>query len=241
MRSAALAVAVCAIGGADRVSAQQAADCRTAISLTDGAPLRLATVVGQSPRVFFIKGASDMKGCPAATDQCRWRAFIVPGDRVFTAQKSGGFVCASFVSRKGLETAGWLATNSLKGLPPPAPAAGPAAWVGVWQGNIEQRITIRREAAKDMLSISGEATFGATDPDRVARGGVNSGEIAADVAPQNGALAFAMAGEATKPYGQGGEDDCRIRMRRFADYLLVEDNRMCGGNNVSFTGTYRRK
>ena len=153
------------LGGADRVSAQ--AKLRTASPRSASPTARrfgLATVVGQSPRVFFIKGTSDMKGCPAETDQCHWRAFIVPGDRVFTAQKSGGFVCASFVSRKGLETAGWLPAASLKGLPPPAPAAGPAAWVGVWQGNIEQRITIRREAAKDMLSISGEATFGAIRP-----------------------------------------------------------------------------
>ncbi len=91
----------------------------------------------------------------------------------------------------------------------------------MWQRNIEQRITIRRGTAKDM-PISGEATFGASDPERVERGGVSSGEIAADGVPQNGALAFAMVGEATKPYDQGGEYDCRMRMRRFADYLLVE-------------------
>jgi hypothetical protein len=30
-------------------------------------------------------------------------------------------------------------------------------------------------------------------------------------------------------------------MRRFADYLLVEDNHTCGGVNVSFTGAYRRR
>jgi hypothetical protein len=46
-----------------------------------------------------------------------------------------------------------------------------------------------------------------------------------------------MVGEATKPYYQGGEYDCRVRMRRFANYLLVEDNHICGGVNASFTGT----
>jgi len=61
------------------------------------------------------------------------------------------------------------------------------------------------------------------------------------VAPANGRLAFAMVGEATKPYDRGDEYDCKVKMRRFADYLLVEDNRMCGGANVRFTGAYRRK
>jgi hypothetical protein len=30
-------------------------------------------------------------------------------------------------------------------------------------------------------------------------------------------------------------------MRRVGPYLLVEDNRDCGGVGVSFTGLYRRK
>jgi hypothetical protein len=243
MRSAAVAIAVCAIAtlDIDNAWAGDKADCSTAISLTDGTPLGLATVVGWAPRVFFIKGAAEEKGCPAETDECRWRAFIVPGDRVLTAQRSDGFVCASFVSKKGLETAGWLPASALKDLPPPSPTVGIEAWVGAWQGNVEQQITIRRGSEKNMLSISGEATFGAFDPERIKRGSVNSGEIAADVAPQNGTLAFAMVGEATKPYDQGGEYDCRVRMRRFADYLFVEDNHVCGGANVSFTGAYRRK
>lgn len=243
MRSAAIAVAVCAMAvvGIHSAWAEDKADCSTAISLTDGTPFGLATVVGPAPRVFFIKGAADEKGCPTERDECRWRAFIVPGDRVFTAQRSSGFVCASFVSAKGLETAGWLPAAALKNLPLPNPTVGIEAWVGAWQGNTEQRITIRRGFEKNILSISGEATFGASDPERVKRGAVNSGEIAADVAPQNGTLAFAMVGEATKPYDQGGEYDCRVRMRRFADYLLVEDNHICGGVNVSFTGAYRRK
>jgi hypothetical protein len=238
MRSAALVAAVgtIAVLGIDSARADDKTDC-----LTEGTSLGLATIVGPAPRVFFIKGAGKAKGCPAETNECRWRAFIVPGDRVFTAQRSGGFVCASFVSAKGLETAGWLPAASLKDLPAPAPVVGIAAWVGAWQGNMEQQITIRRGSEKKLLSISGEATFGAFDPERINRGSVNSGEIAADVAPQNGVLAFAMVGEATKPYDQGGEYDCRVRMRRFADYLLVEDNHICGGVNVSFTGAYRRK
>jgi len=240
MRQTALMVMVISVAGTHASwAAEESADCMTAISLADGTPLGLATVVGE-PRVSFIKGTSDTKGCPAETHECNSGAYVLPGDRVFIAQRTGGFVCASFVSGKGLESAGWLPAASLKELPTPAPAAGPEDWVGAWQGNIEQRITIRR-GKKDMLSISGEATFGAFDPERVERGNVNSGEIAADVVPQNGALSFAMVGDATKPYDQGGEYDCKVRMRRFADYLLVEDNQMCGGNSVSFTGTYRRK
>jgi hypothetical protein len=220
--------------------AAAAADCNSAISLAPGAPLGLAKIVGPAPRAFFIKSASDAKGCPSEAAACRSRSYVVPGNEVFVGASTGGFVCASFVSSKGLETAGWLPAAAVTGLPAPAHARSDD-WLGTWQGNVEQKITIRPGKAKGKLAIAGDATFGATDPERVKRGGVNVGELAAEAAPRDGALAFTMVENGTKPYDQGDQYDCRVRMRRFAAYLLVEDNHMCGGNNVSFTGTYRRK
>jgi hypothetical protein len=49
-----------------------------------------------------------------------------------------------------------------------------------------------------------------------------------------------MGTNATLPYDQGEEVDCRVRMRRLGSFLLVEDNRRCGGINVSFSGIYQR-
>ena len=165
---------------------------------------------------------------------------MIPGDEVLVGAKAGAFVCASFVSAKGLETAGFLPATSLAAQPA-ATAAGPGDWLGTWHGNAEQEIKIGLGKTKGTLAVSGDASFGALDPVRVKRGGVNMGQISGETTPRDGRLAFAMVDNATKPYDKGGQYDCRVRMRRLAAYLLVEDNHMCGGNNVSFTGSYRRK
>lgn len=37
-----------------------------------------------------------------------------------------------------------------------------------------------------------------------------------------------------------GADACQARLRLYGRYLVAEDNRQCGGMNVSFFGTYIR-
>lgn len=39
---------------------------------------------------------------------------------------------------------------------------------------------------------------------------------------------------------KGDMADCAIAMIALGPYLVVEDNRNCGGANVSFTGIYQR-
>ena len=46
---------------------------------------------------------------------------------------------------------------------------------------------------------------------------------------------------AVKAGDQAKEGDCQVRMQRFGNLLLVEDNGACGGIMVTFTGFYRRK
>ena len=41
--------------------------------------------------------------------------------------------------------------------------------------------------------------------------------------------------------GDGNEKyDCRVRLRRVGNYLLVSDNLNCGGANVTFNGVYSK-
>jgi hypothetical protein len=94
------------------------------------------------------------------------------------------------------------------------------------------------------MVLDGDATFGADDPARVQRGAVNTGDFSAIVAPASGYLGFLIGdkGEALPFDAQLAKEKamCGLRMWRTGPYLVVADNLQCGGNNVTFTGVYRR-
>lgn len=164
----------------------------------------------------------------------------MPGDKVIVSDIGTDFICADYVNSKGLTRAGWLPRSAIA-ITPTRTSTGVDDWVGQWRGGPEQQIAIVKAAksASD-LEISGAATYGALDPARVKRGAVNLGEISASVAPEGTSLAFTMGDDKTLPYAQGNDYDCRVRMRLLGAFLLVEDNRNCGGMNVSFSGIYRK-
>ena len=191
-------------------------------------------------RAHFVKNASDDPACPAEGAACQRKGFVVKGDELILSARQDGFVCASYVSAKGLETAGWLAQADVSETPP-GPAAKLDDWLGTWGGNVEQSIAIKRGKAAGTLAINGDATFGASDPARVKRGAVNIGSIEATIAPKGARLGFGVGDGATVAWEDAPEFACRVRMLRLGAFLIVEDNRQCGGNNVSFTGDYRRK
>lgn len=208
---------------------------------TDLAPathISLASIRKGGP-VHFINSASEKKGCPdAGAIACQRKDYLVGGDPVLVNAEAGAFSCGEYVNAKGLVRAGWLPTDMLVTAPP----APPKSLVGTWRGNVEQNITIKAGKTSGAIVLHGEATFGALDPDRVKRGGVNSGSFQATLAAPGDSLAFtADEGSGTLPYDKGDPMACRIRMRSLGPFLLVEDNQNCGGNNVSFTGDYRRK
>ena len=207
-------------------------------TLEPNKPLSLGTVTSASPRVNFVKSGLDQKGCPSSAPECRDRAYLVPGDQVIVSQAHGDFACASYVNPKGLVRAGWLPRTALANSPDQT-GTRLEDWVGRWRAP-EQTIVIREATPAGMLKIQGEATFGALSTDRVNRGAVNTGSIEAVAKPQGSALAFTMGPNATLPYNQGAETDCRVRLRLLGPFLLAQDNRNCGGLNVSFSGAYRK-
>jgi hypothetical protein len=198
--------------------------------------LTVAKISAGAPRSYFLLDPADRAGCPGDSASCRAKAFLVPGDTVLLTATKGAYACANYTGTRGTFTVGWLPVAGLTGV-----ATGSATlsdWVGHWK-SIEQSITIFR-GAEGTLGVTGEATYGSLDPQRVARGGVNLGNVEGTAKPVKGVVAFTASENGTLPYDKGQETDCRLRMRVVGPYLLAEDNHNCGGHNVSFSGMYVR-
>ncbi|MCA1952802.1 MAG: hypothetical protein LDL22_07155 [Hyphomicrobiales bacterium] len=208
------------------------------------APVRLMAVGASGGRVHFVEEAgAGRQGCPSPSPQCQRKAFVVPGDRVLVGVPAGDYVCASYISPDARRLKGQFAETHgllpLKALLPVRPTEDDA-WIGIWQRSSEAEIKISR-AALGRLAVKGEATFGALDAGRRARGAVNSGELEGEALPVGGGLAIGWQYvDPIAPFPEGAPD-CRARLRLFGYYLVVEDNMQCGGANVTFTGIYVRR
>jgi hypothetical protein len=193
-------------------------------------------------RVLPNAGRVQFRNTPTCGDKapgCLRRGYVVPGNELISVVRAGSRLCAVFVAPSGAEYWGWLPVTALAVT---TPGVNLADWAGRWmRPEASIAIVTTRGGA---LSIKGDATFGASDPDRVRRGAVNMGEIAAVVIPKNNALDFAMQDDGgtgkTVPWSLAGEYDCAVRMQRIGRWLAVDDNNRCGGLNVTFRGIYRR-
>lgn len=192
--------------------------CREGL-YTDEAPFTLAKVSGTERAYFY----GDMDGCPDLGEQCRSSpyvtpgSYVIPGDIVTISKMRAGFGCAFFPNKNG-GNAGWIKLSQLAIFPtdqnPPA-----QAWTGNWSDGAEEdvQITIGGDGA---LLVTGNAFWhGLTS--------IHIGEI-------DGALP--RFGNRAR-YSDGF---CVANFTLLGDYLLIGDNRKCGGANVSFNGVYRR-
>jgi hypothetical protein len=156
---------------------------------------------------------------------------------VIVSMQQPPFVCATYVDAKGGDRSGWLPAEAVT-LDNASPVSLPG-WLGTWT-RAEAEITVKPGKAR-AVRINGEATYGAMDPARVKRGGVNTGEIEGDVTPDGDRLSFAIVDGATLPVDKGEEFTCKVWMQRIGPWLVVDDNNSCGGRNVTFRGVYIRK
>src|SRR5262249_10604790 len=94
----------------------------------------------------------------------------------------------------------------------------------------------------DEVEVSGSAVWGSYDPERVKRGGVHVGELEGKGRPRGQTLAIGYDPDRSDfpPGKDAPPDSCAAKLELHGRYLVVEDNRGCGGLNVSFTGTYVR-
>jgi hypothetical protein len=198
----------------------------------------LAMIGKELPRVGFLSASTEKQpGCPSATPACRLASYLVPGDRVLVGDSVRGFRCATFRSPEGRETSGFLPSTALVDQSTASPTL--ADWAGRWVRDDEASITIKLERAA--LTVSGQATWSAHDPERVKRGGVNTGDIDTVATPRGNLIAIGSDYDGGNPPDVSNVDDCRARLRLFGPYLAVEDNTDCGGMNVTFSGVYSRQ
>ena len=215
----------------------EAAECQSMPELSAHSGFSPGHIAVAADRVHFVKDALAQPGCPALAPVCAQRAYVVPGDRVIVSIRRGDFLCATYINAKGSDWSGWLPAAAVADDKAEPVAAGD--WLGKWS-RVEAAIIVTGGKA-DALHIEGNATYGAKDPDRVRHGGVNDGEIAADVTPAGDRLGFAMDEDGTLPVDQGKEFTCRVWMQRIGPWLIVSDNLHCGGRHVTFRGIYTRK
>ncbi len=201
-------------------------------------------IVTPRGRVHFVKGG-EQAGCPNTSPTCVMGAFVVGSDPVVVSATAGDYVCVTFTGPvpKAVSTSGFLPRAQLGAPPPETPLNSSAAWAGAWRSGDEQTITIKPKP-DGRIAIEGEASWGSHDPDRVKRGGVNVGDIEAEVSVADGVAAFANDYDGTtKPFAfkrADNSDVCRVKLWRLGPYLVASDNLRCGGMNVTFTGVYRK-
>jgi hypothetical protein len=197
----------------------------------------LARVVSTQAKINFIDGPSERTpACPSAESVCRLKAYLVPGDEVLVDEAETAYVCAIYKSTSGIETQGWLPRAALQMVPPKAASA--QQWDGTWRNrDAEAAIVIRSHA--DEVEVSGTATWGSRDPERVKRGSVHTGGLNGRGTPRGQTLAIGYDPDRPEAV-PGAQDDCAARLHLYGPYLLVNDNGRCGGLNVSFGGLYVR-
>jgi hypothetical protein len=200
--------------------------------------LTLVRIESKSPKVNFVAGPSKKApNCPSSDAACRLKAFVTPGDEALIEASDATFVCATYVSARGTGTTGLLPRQAIQTVTPDSSAG--AKWDGVWR-RAEAKIVLKSRG--DVVKISGSATYGAEDAERVKRGAVNLGELDGEAKPRGNTLALGYDPDrsADLPNPEAAKDSCAARLVLYGRYLVVEDNLGCGGMNVSFSGVYVR-
>src|SRR5579859_4041080 len=130
--------AVLLAGPASAYDPYDPANCNGGVGGDDKRVVVVSKVTAR-PRVNFVKSPYDddftAENCPAATEVCRRKSFLVTGDLVLTGATRGEFTCVSYhspLSNKRIWATGWLPTAALT---PVAPMPSPKAtdWVGTWR------------------------------------------------------------------------------------------------------------
>lgn len=217
----------------------------THATLAQAAPdFVLMRIKAGQARVHFVLQNFEKPGCPSPIPACQAKAYLIPGDIVvMSSQSSTNIATLGYISlptAKGFAFATYDSpANVIDGLPArqhwgllpvsrlePAPLlTKPHDFSGIW---VIPYDTTRGSCsmAEACLEINGQLSF---------RGNAQwSYGDGANIGSANGRLTL-KAGEALY-----NGDPCQIRMARSGSELFVQDNGLCGGQHVTFTGVYRR-
>jgi len=199
--------------------------------------MALARVVTEEAKLYFVSGPrKPAPKCPSAATACRIKAYLVPGDEILTNPTDDPYVCAKFKSQSFVETIGYLPRAALELVPSERPSI--QKWDGTWRRDPEAVIVLK--SGGDQVTVSGNATWGGSDPRRVKQGAVHTGELEGTGQPRGRVLALGYDPERSvfPPDRDASEDGCAAKLELFGRYLIVQDNGQCGGVNVSFNGVY---
>ena len=170
---------------------------------------------GKTTRAYFY---GDDGNCPDGAT-CRRKAYVIGGDEVITSHGYGDFVCAWYQPAKGSETVGWIRKDQLRSVAGPE---RPASFAGEWVYG-ESNLSIGHIGA-GALSVKGNAFWKGLGDN------IHIGEVDAQASPVDRLLT--VKGD--------DEYECSMRIRAVGDFLVVTDNKKCGGVNVTFDGVYRK-
>ena len=175
---------------------------------------------GSSARSYFY---DDDASCPHQ-DTCKTSAYIVPGDEVLVAKTQDGWSCVWYqgVDR---EFVGWMRSENL-GLKLYEESYRLSDWVGEWRFTGTDTFLKITQVQKDGLKVGGEASWSN------GRGLINFGSFD-EIGTPSGMNLEVKSGDETY--------DCKVHLRLVREYLVVYDNKMCGGMNVNFDGVYLKK
>ncbi|MCP3025222.1 hypothetical protein [Cupriavidus basilensis] len=190
--------------------------CRNGYFPSENKELELARVHGaEGSRIdLFV----DEKGCPADTEACSDKAYLVPGDEVIVNKRQNGWACVWYQGRRH-ETVRWIRAEKLATVKVPTPLL--ADWVGTWRfGTNWIRIS---KVPNGALRVTGEATYGSGPR-------INVGDLQGEIEPRSERASM-------------GKDErfCVVDFVRVGRFLVASDNANCGGANVRFDGVYVRR
>jgi hypothetical protein len=212
IRTALLCVAVIAIAPrALAAAAEPDAPCNQLLPDDD---LRLGQVSGAGAVAFLTDGS----GCPGPAAACRSKFAARSGATLLLGRSRGDYVCA-YDSRTG--STGWLpqqrvAARAVNTAPPLS------AWGGTWR-LYDNNIVLKQSG--DSIEADGEAYWPAKNVMPA-----NEGAFAGTAKPSGNRLHFT-----------GDPQGCTVDLAIAGRFLVVADNKECGGHNVSFTGIYTRR
>jgi hypothetical protein len=146
---------------------------------------------------------------------------LAPGDAVLVYRVDGDWTCGYLSQRNGAGPA-WVRSRDIHPVSfDRAPAL--SAWVGNW-ANGKDRIGIQVSKSPGKLDLHGAATW------HGGGGVVHTGDFEGEAVPDGHRLHFV----------EDSADSCTVDLTLIGEYLLANDNAMCGGMNVRFWGIWKR-
>ncbi|MFZ6873382.1 hypothetical protein ACO0LF_15110 [Undibacterium sp. Di27W] len=208
---------ICMVGQAHALTEDERM-CRAGLYTADLGKIEVASLnIPSGQRLHFLK---DDDACPEKGDSCKEKAYLLNGDEVLVSKRMGKWACAWFPGAKSA-TVGWIDGEKL--ISKPKKTGTLDDWYGKWNFYQSGFLNFKKSGAG--LALEGQAYW------RGLNANVHTGDINAHITPHNN-LAQMKDGE--------GEYACVASFRLLGEYLLVADNKNCGGANVSFDGVYRK-